>query len=106
MNTLLIHQAFSSDTDPGGTRHLELARRVTAAGEKFTIIASDISYVTTNRITPRRALMTEEEIDGVRIVRTYTPTFLHRSYLWRVVAFLTFMVTATISGMKTGQVDL
>src|SRR5208282_1015426 len=106
MHTLLIHQAFSAESDPGGTRHLELARRVVAAGEEFTIVASDVSYVSGKRVTSRRTWMTEEENKGVRVVRSYTPSFLHRSYLWRVLAFLTFMITSTISGLKVGPVDL
>jgi glycosyltransferase involved in cell wall biosynthesis len=106
MHTLLIHQAFSAESEPGGTRHLELARRVVAAGEKFTIIASDVSYLSGRRITRQRRLTTEEEIDGIRVVRNYTPAFLHRSYLYRVLAFLVFMITSTIAGLKVGPVDL
>jgi glycosyltransferase involved in cell wall biosynthesis len=106
MHTLLIHQAFAAESDPGGTRHLELARRAVAAGEKFTIVASDVPYGSGKRVTPRRRLMTEEQIDGIRLVRCYTPAFLHRSYLWRVLAFLTFMITSTIAGLKVGPVDL
>ena len=106
MHTLLIHQAFAAESDPGGTRHLELARRVVAAGERFTIVASDVSYGSGQRVTPRRRFMTEEEIDGIHIIRSYTPAFVHRSYLWRVLAFLTFMISSTISGLKAGRVDL
>src|SRR5208283_591751 len=106
MHTLLIHQAFAATSDPGGTRHLELARYVVAAGDKVTIVASDVNYGTGERVTPRPRLVTEEHVDGVRILRSFTPAWVRRSYLLRVIAFLVFMVTATINGLKAGPVDL
>ena len=106
MHTLLIHQAFAAASDPGGTRHLELARYVVESGDKVTIVASDVNYGTGERVTPRPRLVTEENLDGVRILRSYTQAWVRRSYLLRVSAFLTFMVTTTVNGLKAGPVDL
>jgi glycosyltransferase involved in cell wall biosynthesis len=106
MHTLLIHQAFAAASDPGGTRHLELAGHVVKAGDKFTIVASDVNYTTGRRVTPETHLVSEQQIEGVRILRSYTPASVHRSYLWRVFAFLTFMITSVILGLKAGPVDL
>src|SRR5271165_6186909 len=106
MHTLLIHQAFASASDPGGTRHLELAGYVVGAGDKFTIVASDVNYGTENRVTSAPRLMTEETLDGVRVLRSYTPAWVRKSYLLRILAFLTFMITATVNGLRAGDVDL
>jgi glycosyltransferase involved in cell wall biosynthesis len=106
MHTLLIHQAFAAASDPGGTRHLELARYVVEAGDNVTIVASDVTFATGERVTPRPRLVTEEYVDGVRILRSFTPAWVRRSYLLRVFAFLVFMNTATINGLRAGPVDL
>jgi hypothetical protein len=46
MHILLIHQAFASLDEPGGTRHHELALYLAAKGHRVTIIASPVSYLT------------------------------------------------------------
>lgn len=107
MRTLLIHQAFVSPNEPGGTRHYELARHCVDQGHAFTIVASDQSYLTGQRTTNGRAkLVIEEDIAGVRVLRAYTYPSLHRSFVWRVVAFLSFMVTSVVAGLRAGPVDL
>jgi glycosyltransferase involved in cell wall biosynthesis len=106
MRTLLIHQAFAAASDPGGTRHMELAGHVVKAGDKFTIVASDVNYTTGRRVTPGARLFSEQRIEGVRILRCYTPAFVHRSYVWRVFAFLAFMITSVILGLRAGPLDL
>ena len=46
MHILLIHQAFASLEEPGGTRHHELARFLARQGHPVSIIASPVSYLT------------------------------------------------------------
>jgi len=46
MQILLIHQAFASPAEPGGTRHYELARHLVEGGNNFTIVASAFNYKT------------------------------------------------------------
>jgi hypothetical protein len=46
MHILLIHQAFASLHEPGGTRHYELARYLAEKGHRITVIASPVSYLT------------------------------------------------------------
>lgn len=106
MQTILIHQAFASKDEPGGTRHYELGRRLVASGQEFTVIASDVSYQTGKRIVPRIRFVTESSEDGIRILRAYTYSALHRSYLSRVVSFVTFMTTSVMVGAATGKPDV
>jgi glycosyltransferase involved in cell wall biosynthesis len=101
MHVVLIHQAFVGPGEPGGTRHLELASRAVHAGHRFTVVASDVSYLT-GRMAPRP----EEVIPGVTVLRAWTPKFLHRSFLFRVVAFLGFMVSSVRVALGAGKVDL
>ena len=46
MHILIIHQAFASLNEPGGTRHHEFARLLSAYGHQVTVIASPVSYIT------------------------------------------------------------
>ena len=51
MHILIIHQAFASLDEPGGTRHYEFARLLSARGHRVTVIASPVSYIT-GTLTP------------------------------------------------------
>lgn len=106
MHTILIHQAFASKDEPGGTRHYELGRRLVAQGHRFTVVASDVSYQTGARIVPKPRLVTECTQDGILILRAYTHSALHKSYFTRVISFLTFMMTSVVAGMKEDRPDL
>lgn len=106
MNVLLIHQAFTAPNEPGGTRHLELGRHLVRKGHDFTVVASDVNYVTGKQTVQRSGLFSEENFDGVRVLRTCTYRSLHRSFVWRVVSFLSFMLSSIWTALRAGPVDL
>jgi glycosyltransferase involved in cell wall biosynthesis len=99
---LLIHQAFVGPGEAGGTRHYELARHCAAAGHRFTIVASPVSYLSGRETTGA----TGEVAPGVSVLRAYTPPTLHRGFVWRIVSFLGFMVAATLTALRVGRVDV
>jgi len=100
---LLIHQAFASHSDAGGTRHYELAKRAGTQGVHFTVVTSDVSYLTGQR---RRRLGSDNDTNAVRVIRSYAHSSLHRSFVWRVLSFLSFMVSSTWAGLRAGDVDV
>src|SRR3981081_1264067 len=106
MHVLLIHQAFASPSQPGGTRHYELANHVVKQEHQFTIVTSDLSYLSGERVVPRKRLVTEEDQDGIRVLRAYTYSALHRSFSHRFVSYFGFMVTSVWAALRAGQVDL
>ncbi len=103
MHILLIHQACGMD-EPGGTRHHELARFLAQKGHQVTIIASPVSYLTGNGQQKR----VRKQVDdlGVTIIRSYTLPALHRSFVWRILSFLSFMVSSFVNGLFVRKVDL
>ena len=105
MQILLIHQAFATPNQAGGTRHIELARAYVARGNEFTVVASDLGYLTGQRIIAESKSKVEN-IDGVRILRASTLPMLHRSFLWRVVAFSCFMMSSLWTALSAGPVDV
>lgn len=106
MNVLLIHQAFASPNEPGGTRHYELARHMAESGHRFTIVTSDLSYLTGNKISGSKKLIETEMLDGIRLLRAYTYPSLHRSFVWRIFSFVSFMVTSVLAALRNGSVDV
>ena len=106
MHVLLIHQAFVSPDEAGGTRHYELARHCIKRGYDFTIVASDLSYLSGKRAVETKKIVTEQNMHGVKVMRSYTYPSLHRSFVWRVFSFLTFMLTSVFAALKSGRPDV
>jgi glycosyltransferase involved in cell wall biosynthesis len=101
MHILIIHQAFASLHEPGGTRHHEFARLLTAHGHKVTVIASPVSYITGGH-TQQANL----ELEGVTILRAAVYDAHHKSFVHRIFAFFSFMLSSFWVGLGVKNVDL
>lgn len=112
MHILLIHQAFASLDEPGGTRHHEFARHLARRGHQVTIIASPISYLTGDSRYKKIAWLSKQVDDDptlvgrLTILRSYTYPALHRSFIHRVLSFLSFMISSFITGLGVKNIDL
>ncbi len=103
MHILLIHQAFASLDEAGGTRHFELAAHLIQHGHQVTVIASPISYLSGQKTGQPQM---EQPLAGLTIRRVSTYSVLHRSFVHRVISFFSFMVSSFFAGLSTRQVDL
>ncbi len=107
MHILLIHQAFAALNEAGGTRHYELARCLVERGHRVTIIASHISYLTgKSRAQSLHWLEKQTPEPGITLLRSYTYPAFHRSFVHRVLSFLSFMISSFITGLGVKEVDL
>lgn len=106
MHLLIIHQAFAGPDDPGGTRHYEFARHMAAQGHQVTIVAANLNYQTGAPVVPGAGLVAEQDLGGVRVLRAYAYPSLHRSFLWRIVAFLSFMLSSVLVALRAGPADV
>jgi glycosyltransferase involved in cell wall biosynthesis len=109
MHILLIHQAFAALDEPGGTRHHEFARYLAARGHRVTVITSSVSYLTGARLSGLPSSPTtggEVEGSGVRVIRAYTYSALHKSFVHRVFAYLSFMASSFWIGLGVKNVDV
>ena len=109
MHILIIHQAFASINEPGGTRHHEFARLLTTRGHKVTVIASPISYITGTPLRPppfSPKIGGEQEEGGVTILRAAVYDAHHKSFIHRVLAFFSFMLSSFWIGLGVKNVDL
>lgn len=130
MHILLVHQAFAAIDEPGGTRHHELANYLAHRGHQVTIITSGVSYLTGKVIekdepssrqdqqqetgekpyeqssnTERLSLMQQRQ-GKVTILRAYTYSAIHKSFVHRVFSFFSFMVSSFWTGIKVRHVNL
>ena len=111
MHILIIHQAFASLDEPGGTRHHEFARLLASRGHKVTVIASPVSYITgaptPSQPPPSSKKMGEvPKAEGVEILRASVYTAHHKSFFHRSIAFFSFMFSSLLIGLKVKHVDL
>ncbi len=102
---LLIHQAFASKDEPGGTRHYELGRRLVAEGHSFTVITSGISYQTGRRFGRVKPEFRSVE-DGIVVRRVRTIAATGCGLASRVLSFLTFMVSSFAAGLSEKRPDV
>ncbi len=117
MHILIIHQAFASFDEPGGTRHYEFARLLAARGHKVTVIASPVSYITgekTSPPTPGPSPLSRMGEGGgekgergeVHILRASVYPGHHKSFFDRTLAFFSFMLSSFWFGLGVKNVDL
>ena len=111
MHILIIHQAFASLDEPGGTRHYEFARLLAARGHQVTVIASPVSYIT--GVPTLSAVGTfpisqgnREGREEVRILRAQVYSAHHKSFFHRIIAFFSFMISSFGIGISVKNVDL
>jgi glycosyltransferase involved in cell wall biosynthesis len=104
MHILLIHQAFASLDEPGGTRHFEISRHLSEAGHKVTVIASPVSYLTGSAEVKKQQEYGDK--GNFIVLRTYTYKALHKSFIHRLFSFFSFMISSFWAGLKVKDVDL
>ena len=106
MKILLINQVFVSPDESGHTRHFEMAKFLQARGHELVIVASDLNYQTGKRTVARHGLYAEQKIDGVRVLRSYMIPALHRSYVWRIISFFSFMFSSVWTALTVKDAGL
>ncbi|MDQ3703008.1 MAG: glycosyltransferase family 4 protein [Chloroflexota bacterium] len=107
MRVLLIHQAFASPREAGGTRHHELARHLVRQGHQVAVVTGTVSYLTGQTLpSAQRRWLTCEREDGMEIVRIRTYAAHHRSFFTRTLSFLGFMVSSFVGAARVGKVDV
>ena len=106
MHVLLIHQAFVTPTEAGGTRHYEFARYLVSKNNKVTVIASNLSYLTGKPALGQNGLVLEQNLNAVKVLRAYTWPSLHGSFMPRLISFLSFAITSVWKALRVTSVDV
>jgi len=102
MHILLIHQAFITPEDSGGTRHFELCKELAERGHEVTIITGDKDYLSGGK----RRGTSSSTCSGlnIRAVRTLAP--IHSGFIPRLINYLTFMLNSFLATFLVKKPDV
>jgi lipopolysaccharide/colanic/teichoic acid biosynthesis glycosyltransferase len=103
MHILLIHQAFATEDEPGGTRHYEIGKHLAVNGHRLTIVASTVSYQTRQRVSQKHGPAGGDET--LRILRAWTYAARRDGFVTRLLGFFSFMVSSMAKGLMVRKVD-
>ena len=107
MHILLIHQAFVTTGEAGGTRHIEFARRLAARGHRVTIITSPVSYLSgENNLAGVYLWKKEQWAENIEIRYCWTSSGMHKGFVRRLFAFFSFMFTSFLCALNVKNVDI
>jgi glycosyltransferase involved in cell wall biosynthesis len=102
MHVLIIHQAFASASEAGGTRHYEFARHLVGQGHRVTVVAGQVSYLTGSVVATQPA----SAEPGITIIRPFTSRSLHKSFVHRLVSYVSFMTSSFFAALRVPGVDV
>ena len=107
MHILLIHQAFVTTGEAGGTRHIEFARRLADRGHRVTIITSPVSYLSgESSLTGHFLWKKEQWTENIEIRYCWTSSGMHKGFIPRLLAFFSFMFSSFFCALNVKDVDL
>jgi glycosyltransferase involved in cell wall biosynthesis len=101
MHILLIHEIFVTPDEGGGTRHYELAKYLVEMGNKVTVIASDVDYLSGKKRYKRREIR-----EGIEIIYSSTLFSVHKNFIYRALSFLSFSITSFFDALRIKNVDI
>lgn len=102
MHVIYIHQYFTTRSGASGTRSYEFSRYLIKQGHHVTIITgvSDLSDMKTERLIERR------DVDGIDVIIINTRYSNYMECLRRLLAFFSFLVLASIIGLRLKKPDI
>lgn len=104
MHVLYLHQYFVPPEGSGGTRSLEMARRIVRAGHKVTLVTSDAYFP--KEYYNLGGKLNNFAIEGINVVVIKNPYSNSMSFTKRICSFLRFAFWATQSALKARKVDV
>ncbi|UCE03860.1 MAG: glycosyltransferase family 4 protein [Candidatus Latescibacterota bacterium] len=108
MRVLFISQYFPPEMGAPAARTYELARRWVAAGADVTVVTAIPNHP--NGIVPaayREKKLYEEEIEGIRVLRTWIYAAANRGFWRRSLNYTSFMLSSLAQGVRrAGPADV
>ena len=108
MKVTVLTQYFAPEMGAKATRLFELATRLAARGHTVTVITAMPNYPTGRVFEGYRGkLRVEEEMDGVRVVRTWIAPSGSENPFPRLLSYLSFMFSSiTLGWRRLGRQDV
>jgi glycosyltransferase involved in cell wall biosynthesis len=106
LHALFLTYHFPLSGEPGAFRPFMEARLMKMAGYDVTVITSGVQYMTGEDIRKGKGWVTEERIDGIRILRTWSVKKHRSSLIRRAANYISYTTLAMLAALfKTGKVD-
>ncbi|MDH1560804.1 glycosyltransferase family 4 protein [Pseudomonas chengduensis] len=108
MKIAVVYQYYQGHSAPGHSLIYEYTQHLAEQGHQVTVISGETGYMRPDQ--PRRPwykrLLCIEHDGPVKVIRTYTYSELHRSYLGRLISFISFSLTAPIGLLRADKPDV
>ncbi|WP_133127712.1 glycosyltransferase family 4 protein [Legionella nagasakiensis] len=108
MKITVVYQYYQATNAPGHSLIYDWTQHLAENGHNLTVVAGETGYM--NRDTPTkpwyRRIIRKEQIGKVKVCRTFTYSELHRSYLGRLLSFISFSISCPIALLFTKKPDL
>lgn len=108
MKVVVVYQYYQGHGAPGHSLVYELTQFLAERGHDVTVVSGETGYMQRNMPTlPWYRRIVRRERDGkVNVVRTYTYSELHRSYLGRLLSFISFSLSCPLGLLTVGKPDV
>lgn len=108
MKVVVVYQYYQGHSAPGHSLVYELTQFLAERGHDVTVISGEAGYMQRNKPTlPWYRRMARRERDGkVNVLRTYTYSELHRSYLGRLLSFVSFSLSCPLGLLSVATPDV
>lgn len=108
MKVVVVYQYYQGHGAPGHSLVYELTKFLTERGHDVTVVSGETGYMQRKMPTlPWYRRIVRRERDGkVNVVRTYTYSELHRSYLGRLLSFISFSLSCPLGLLSVAKPDV
>ncbi len=108
MKVAVVYQYYQGHGAPGHSLVYELTQYLAEHGHDVTVVSGETGYMERNMPTLPwyRRIVRQECIGQVKVVRTYTYSELHRSYLGRLLSFISFSLSCPLGLLTIDKPDV
>lgn len=108
MKVAVVYQYYQGHSAPGHSLVYELTQFLAERGHDVTVVSGETGYMQHNKPSlPWYRRIVRREHDGkVSVVRTYTYSELHRSYLGRLLSFISFSLSCPLGLLTVDKPDV
>src|SRR6266702_430776 len=107
MHAPLIAQYFPPDLAGTSTRVYNAAKAMKLKGCEITVVAAFPHYPYGNIPTKYRGkIIVQEELRGMKVIRTWVPDIPHSSNIKRLIVHASFILSALLALIYVKRVDI
>ena len=96
----MLAQYFPPDMNGGSTRVYNAARALLFQGCNVTVVTTFRIIINSQTQSKHKGkIITQEDIDGIKVIRTWIPNLSHSSIIQRIFLHISFMLSSLLGLM-------